>query len=68
MCRVLKVPYITYYDPESKYYYILIKTNSPFNSNYIQYKHLSLKEYLDTIKPYLSYLSYIINYHKKWKI
>ena len=64
MCRVLKVPYITYFDPESKYYYILIKTNSPFNSNYIQYKHLSLKEYLDTIKPYLSY---IINYHKYGK-
>ena len=35
MCQVLKVPYINYYDPESKDYYMLIETNSAFNGNYI---------------------------------
>ena len=64
-----KVQFIIYYDPESKDYYKPIKTNSAFNGNYIQYKssgdkdkNLSLKEYLNMIKPYLSD---IINDHKK---
>ena len=45
-----------------------IKTKSAFNGNYIEYeskgdrdKNLSLKEYLNMIRPYLSD---IINYHK----
>ena len=71
-------PFITYYDLpfiayyESKDYQKPIKTNSVFNSNYREYKsnrnknkNLSLKEYLDMIKPYLSD---IINNHKKWEI
>ena len=51
------------------------KTVSPFNNNYIQYesvrdkdKNLSIKEYIDVIRPYLSE---IINNHEvqgKWKI
>ena len=55
MQRVLKVPYVTDYDPESKDYFILIKTNSASNSSSIE-QNLSLKEYLDMIKPYLSYI------------
>ena len=53
----------------------LKKTVSAFNNNYIQYesmgdkdKDLSVKEYIDVIR---SYLSDIINNHKtqgKWKI
>ena len=42
-------------------YYKPIITNSAFNDDYIQYeskrnkdKNLSIKEYLDTIRPYLS--------------
>ena len=56
-------------------YYKRIKTNDALNSNYIQYeskgdkdKTLSIKEYLNTIRPYLSG---IINNHKiqgEWKI
>ena len=53
-------------------YYKPIKTNNTFNDNYIEYKsngdtdkNLSLEEFLDMIKPYLSN---IINNHKKWKI
>ena len=52
-----------------------IITNSAFNNNYIQYeskgykdKNLSIKEYLDMIRPYLSN---IINDHKthgEWRI
>ena len=55
-------------------YYKPIKTNDVFNSNYIEYeskadkdKILSVKEYLDMIRPYLSD---IINNHKsqrEWK-
>ena len=56
-------------------YYKPIITNGTFNNNYIQYesmrdkaKNLSMKEYIDVIKPYLSN---IINNHKaqgKWRI
>ena len=56
-------------------YYKPIRTNSPFNSNYIKYeskgdkdKTLSIKKYLDMIRPYLSD---IINDHKvqrEWKV
>ena len=56
-------------------YYKPIITNSTFNNNYIQYeskgnkdKNLSIKEYLDMIRPYLSD---IINDHKTqggWRI
>ena len=63
-------PFTTYYYLED--YYKPIKNNSAFNGNYIQYnsngdndKNLSLQEYLDMIKPYLSD---IINDHKKWEI
>ena len=49
-------------------YYKPIIARGAFNSSYIQYeskgdkgKHLSIKEYLNMIKPYLSY---IINDHK----
>ena len=49
-------------------YYKPIIARVPFNNSYIQYenkrnkgKNLSIKEYLDMIK---SYLSDIINYHK----
>ena len=56
-------------------YYKPIKTNDAFNSNYIEYeskgdknKTLSIKEYLNMIKPYLRD---IINDHKtqgEWKV
>ena len=56
-------------------YYKPIITNHDFNRDYIEYeskgdkdKILSIKEYLDMIKPYLSN---IINNHKtqgKWKV
>ena len=56
-------------------YYKPIKTNDAFNSNYIEYeskgdknKTLSIKEYLNMIRPYLRD---IINDHKtqgKWKV
>ena len=56
-------------------YYKPIKTNDSFNNNYIEYeskgdkdKTLSIKEYLDKIRPYLSD---IINNHKtqgEWKV
>ena len=56
-------------------YYKPIITNGAFNRDYIEYeskvdkdKILSIKEYLDIIKPYLSN---IINNHKtqgKWKV
>ena len=49
-------------------YYKPIITKSAFNSNYIQYeivggkdKNLSIKKYLDKIKPYLNDM---INNHK----
>ena len=58
-----------------KDYYRPIKIKSAFNGNYIEYeskgdkdKNLSSKEYLDMIRPYLSYM---INNHKtrrEWKI
>ena len=56
-------------------YYESIKTNDAFNSNYIEYeskgdknKTLSIKEYLNMIRPYLTD---IINDHKtqgEWKV
>ena len=59
----------------SEDYYKPIITKDPFNGNYTQYeskgdkeKNLSMKKYLDMIKPYLSD---IINDHKtqgKWRI
>ena len=62
------------FDPE-KDHYEPKKTVDAFNNNYIQYesiadkdKTLTIKEYLDMIRPYLSD---IINDHKtlgKWKI
>ena len=62
------------FDPE-KDHYEPKKTASAFNNNYIQYesmgdkdKNLSVKEYIDVIRPYLSD---IINDHKtqgEWKI
>ena len=55
-------------------YYKPIKTNDAFNSNYIEYEYkgdknktLSIKEYLNMIRPYLRD---IINDHKtqgEWK-
>ena len=58
-----------------EYYFQPIKTNDAFNSNYIEYeskgdknKTLSIKEYLNMIRPYLRD---IINDHKtqgEWKI
>ena len=58
-------------------YYKPIITNGAFNNNYIQYesmgsidkdKNLSIKEYINVIRPYLSD---IMNNHKtqgKWRI
>ena len=56
-------------------YYKTIITNGAFNNNYVQYesmedkdKNLSVKEYIDVIR---TYLSDIINNHKaqeKWRI
>ena len=56
-------------------YYKPIITNGAFNNNYIQYKSkgnkdkiLTISEYVDMIRPYLSY---IINGHKtqgEWRI
>ena len=64
----------SFFDPE-KYHYEPKKTVSAFNNNYIDYesmgdkdKNLSIKEYLDMIRPYLSD---IINDHKtqgEWRI
>ena len=61
-------------DPE-KYHYKPVKTINAFNNNFIQYesvgdkeKNLSIKEYIDIIRPYLSN---IINNHKtqgEWKV
>ena len=61
--------------PTDEDYYEPIITKSAFNNNYIQYesggnkdKNLSVEEYLDRIKPYLSD---IINNHKTqgtWRI
>ena len=61
-------------DPE-KDHYKPVKTVSAFNNNYIQYKsigdkdkNLSIKEYIDIMRPYLSD---IINNHKtqrEWEI
>ena len=58
-----------------EYYYKPIKANDAFNNNYIEYeskgdknKTLSIKEYLNMIRPYLRD---IINDHKtqgEWKI
>ena len=58
-----------------EYYFKPIKTNDAFNSNYIEYeskgdknKTLSIKEYLNMIRPYLRD---IINDHKtqeEWKL
>ena len=63
-----------FFDPK-KDHYEPKKTASAFNNNYIQYgsmgdkdKNLSVKEYIDVIRPYLSD---IINNHKaqgKWRI
>ena len=60
---------------QEKDYYEPKKTVSVFSNNYIQYesmgdkgKNLSMKEYIDVIRPYLSE---IINNHKtqgRWKI
>ena len=60
---------------QKKDHYEPKKTASAFNNNYIQYesiadkdKNLSVKEYIDIIRPYLSD---IINNHKtqgEWKI
>ena len=54
--------------PIVEYYYKPIRTNSSFNDNYIQYESkgdknntLSIKEYLNMIKPNLTD---IINDHK----
>ena len=60
---------------EEKYYYKLIRVGNFSNYNYIEYessgdrnKNLSIKEYLDKIKPYLTDI--IINLQKSdtWKI
>ena len=61
-------------DPE-KDYYKPIKTDSAFTMNYIQYqslgdedKNLSVEEYVDIIRPYLSN---VVNNHKtqgEWTI
>ena len=61
-------------DP-AKDYYKPIKTDSAFTINYIQYqnlgdedKNLSVKEYVDIIRQYLSN---VVNNHKthgEWKI
>ena len=60
---------------EEKYYYKLIRVGNFSNDNYIEYessgdrnKNLSIKEYLDKIKPYLTDI--IINLQKSdtWKI
>ena len=62
-------------ESEEEDYYEQIRTNNAFNSNYIEYessgdkyKILSIKEYLDMIRQYLSD---VINNHKtrgEWKI
>ena len=56
-----------------KDYYKPIKINSAFNNNYIEYqsnrdkdKKLSIEEYLNLIKPYLSNIIY--DPKEKWKI
>ena len=60
------------YDLSIEDFYKPIRTNTAFNSNFIEYESigekLKIQEYLDMIKPYLKDL---INNHKtqgKWKI
>ena len=65
----------TLFESDEEGYYKPLRTGNAFNSNYIEYegngdknKTLSIKKYLNQIKPYLSH---IINEHKtegEWKI
>ena len=59
----------------NKDYYKLIKTNDAFNSNYIEYeskgdknKTLSIKEYLNKIRPYLRDIINDCKTHRIWKV
>ena len=57
-----------------EYYYKPIKTNDAFNSNYIEYenkgdsKSLSIKYYLNVIRPYLRDIINDHNMQTEWKI
>ena len=63
------------FEPDEEDYYEPVRTGNAFSSNFIEYegngdknKTLSIDEYLDRIKPYLSK---IINDHRiqvEWKI
>ena len=59
----------------NKDYYKPIKTNDAFNSNYIEYeskgdknKTLSIKEYLNMIRPYLRNIINDRKTHRVWKV
>ena len=63
---------ITLYETEEEDYYEPVRTSNAFSINYIEYesngdqdKILSVKEYLDMIRQYLSN---IINDHKRFKM
>ena len=56
-------------------YYKPIRTNSAFNRNYIKYeskgdkdKTLSIKKYLDMIRPYLSDIINDYKVQREWKV
>ena len=57
------------FESDEEDYFKPIRNDNAFSSNYAEYdKTLSIKDYLDKIKPYLSD---IINYHKtqrEWQI
>ena len=65
----------TLFELDEDNYYKPIKTGNAFNSNYIEYesngdkdKSLSVKEYLNKIRPYLSNMINDLKTQSKWKI
>ena len=72
--KIGEIKTILYVPKEEKDYYKPIKINKAFNNNYIEYqsngdkdKTISIEEYLDATKPYLSNMK---NNHNQgeWKI
>ena len=65
----------TLFEQEEKDYYRLIRTGNIWNRNYIEYdgsgdrnKNLSVKEYLEKIKPYLRNVIINLQEFDTWKI
>ena len=65
----------TLFELDEDDYYKPIKTGNAFNSNYIEYesngdkdKSLSVKEYLNKIRPYLSNMINDLKTQSEWKV